>query len=398
MSFNHRQLAAAAVLFIACSDASSAAPSNAMPASTSAVTAPPTTGAGSTGATAKNPAPLASPSQATTTLATVNTASASAGVSGTAAAAMSGAMSMAAATTAGLPVAGGVAEPARVPMGPSGFVSDPLTGELVFRTEPVEILSGKETYTCFAATLAQDEVIDGFKKGAQAFVHHIQFAKTLDGAEPSGLSECDVLFKVNWLPIFLTGAGASELRLDEGVGHKLPAGTQLLAQLHLLNSSDKDIKQQVEIRMHRSASANPTPVSTWAIGSSEINIAPKQPGRAQNVCRVLGDVNLVAAFPHMHMIGTRLEVEVGRSVDAMRRLYLRDPYDFDDQHMEALKLSLHDGDMVRVTCDYMNTYDAAAQFGESSHDEMCFFIGFAIGDPPLADCPHLWENVLTKLF
>jgi hypothetical protein len=59
-----------------------------------------------------------------------------------------------------------------------------------------------------------------------------------------------------WLPIFLAGAGASELRLDEGVGHALPQGTQLMAQLHLLNAGSQDIKQQVEIKMHLSTAAN----------------------------------------------------------------------------------------------------------------------------------------------
>jgi hypothetical protein len=282
---------------------------------------------------------------------------------------------------------------------PSGFVTDPATGELVFRTDPVELAGGEETYTCFAATLAQDEVIDGFSKGSvvQPFVHHIQFAKTLDGAEPAGLSECNVLFKLNWVPIYLTGAGSSELRLDEGTGHKLPAGTQLIAQLHLLNATDKPVNEQVEIRMHRSTAQNTIPVNTWVVGSSQINLAPQQPSRVQNLCTVKGAVDLVAVFPHMHMMGTRLQVDSGKTVDSMSMTYLREPYDFDDQHMENFKLSLQDGDQVRVTCDYQNTTDAVAQFGESSRDEMCFFIGFALGDPPLADCPGLWEPIFAML-
>ena len=66
--------------------------------------------------------------------------------------------------------------------------------------------------------------------------------------------------------------------------------------------------------MHRSESPNPTPVSPWAIGSSEINLAPQQAGRAQNLYRVVGHVDLVAAFPHMHLLGRSLTVEVGKIV------------------------------------------------------------------------------------
>jgi hypothetical protein len=273
---------------------------------------------------------------------------------------------------------------------------DPATGELVFRTDPVEIRAGKESYMCFSSTLDHDVVVDGFAKGSQAFVHHIQFARTL-APEPEGLAECNVLFRITWLPIFLAGAGASELRLDEGVGHALPKGTQLMAQLHLLNASDRDIKQQVEIRMHLSTSPNPTPVSPWAIGSSDINLAPKQVGHAQNLCTVHGQVELVAVFPHMHMLGTQLTVEAGKSVDTLQPLYKRDPYNFDDQHMEKFKTSLQEGDRVRVTCNYMNTTDSEAHFGESTHDEMCFFIGYTIGAPPLADCGALWAPVFAQL-
>ena len=66
--------------------------------------------------------------------------------------------------------------------------------------------------------------------------------------------------------------------------------------------------------------------------------------------------------------------------------------------MEKFKATLEEGDIVRVTCDYMNDTDKVAQFGESSHDEMCFFIGYTIGDPPLADCPMLWDPVFAQLF
>lgn len=273
---------------------------------------------------------------------------------------------------------------------------DANTGELVFRTDMINLPAGKESYICFSSTLDHDVVVDGFTKGAQSFVHHIQFVKTL-APEPEGQAECNVLFRITWLPIFLAGAGASELRLEEGVGHALPSGTQLMAQLHLLNAGDRDIHQQVEIRMHLSTSPNPTPVSPWAIGSSDINLAPRQAGRAQNVCTVKGQVDLVAVFPHMHLLGTSLTVETGKTMASLMPLYTRDPYSFDDQHMEKFKASLQDGDLVRVTCNYMNTNDMVANFGESTHDEMCFFIGYALGDPPLADCGTLWDPVFAQL-
>jgi hypothetical protein len=137
-------------------------------------------------------------------------------------------------------------------------------------------------------------------------------------------------------------------------------------------------------------------VAPWAIGSSQIHLAARQAGTAQNVCTMSGPVDLLAVFPHMHTLGKQLKVEVGKSIDAMQPLYVRDPFDFDDQHMEKVKISLQAGDVLRVTCSYMNPTDQEVVFGESSHDEMCFFVGFALGaDPGFADCPNLWDALLT---
>ncbi|HKU38734.1 MAG TPA: hypothetical protein VJR89_11320, partial [Polyangiales bacterium] len=211
-----------------------------------------------------------------------------------------------------------------------------------------------------------------------------------------GISTCNEQFKLTWMPIFLAGNGASELRFDEGVGHVLPAGTQLVLQMHLFNTSEKLVKQAVEIRMTRSKSANPTPVVPWAIGSADIKIPAGQSGKAQKVCTQTGPAKVLAVFPHMHQTGRRMTIEVGKSLDAMRPLYKRDPFNFDDQRMEKMTISLDTGDLLRVTCEYMNTSAAEVGFGESSTDEMCFFVGFAHGDAAAgADCPDLWEHLLT---
>jgi hypothetical protein len=280
--------------------------------------------------------------------------------------------------------------------GPPGMSIDPDSGEVIFRTEPVALEGYEEAYTCMGITTTENMVIDGFKKGTQLFVHHAQFVKALF-PEPEGISNCPEQFKVTWLPIFLAGAGASELQFDEGVGHVIPAGTQLVLQMHLYNASDKPVKEAVEIRMHKSKAANPTPVTPWAIGSADINVMPKESGSAQQICVQNAPVEVLAVFPHMHQLGQRLTIEVGKSMDAMQPLYARDPFNFDDQRMEKMKLKLEAGDMLRVTCDFKtNPGDTVVNFGESSDDEMCFFVGFALGEAPAqADCGNLWDALLT---
>ncbi|HKP57672.1 MAG TPA: hypothetical protein VJV78_13165 [Polyangiales bacterium] len=285
--------------------------------------------------------------------------------------------------------------PAPAPVGPPGVRLDPATGELVFRTEPIAMEPGEESYTCFGATLEEDVVVDGFSKSSQPFVHHAQFVQAIL-PEPEGVSVCKEQFKLTWLPIFLAGNGPSELRFDEGVGHVLGAGTQLVLQMHLFNVSDKKQTQAMEIRMHRSKAANPTPVSPWAIGSSQIHLPARQTGKAQNVCQMTGPSELLAVFPHMHTLGKRMLIEIGKDMSSMKTLYSRDPFNFDDQRMEKVNIKLEAGDLLRVTCDYLaNPNDTEVTFGESSTEEMCFFVGFVKDGGGQADCPNLWDALLT---
>lgn len=61
-------------------------------------------------------------------------------------------------------------------------------------------------------------------------------------------------------------------------------------------------------------------------------------------------------------------------------------YDFDDQHAEPIDLELAAGSYARVTCAYDNDSAQEITFGESTHDEMCFFVGFALGRERIGSC------------
>jgi hypothetical protein len=95
-------------------------------------------------------------------------------------------------------------------------------------------------------------------------------------------------------------------------------------------------------------------------------------------CAVRQDTQLIAGFPHMHLLGTSLRFEVGKSADELKEVFKRDPYDFDNQTIEKLDVKLGAGDVARVRCSYDNPHDQTISYGESTLNEMCYFIGFAI--------------------
>ena len=117
-----------------------------------------------------------------------------------------------------------------LPPGPPGIHRE--ADGVVFRTEPFTLQPGQERFVCYTQTLTENVVVDGYTKPTKPFLHHMVFAKTL-GGEPEGSTDCDVLFRFSWEPMFLAGAGVSALQFPDGVGQVLPAGTRLLAQLHL---------------------------------------------------------------------------------------------------------------------------------------------------------------------
>jgi len=67
-------------------------------------------------------------------------------------------------------------------------------------------------------------------------------------------------------------------------------------------------------------------------------------------------------------------------------VFTRDPYNFDDQHVETMAIDLAPGDLARVTCNYDNDTAHEVGFGESTTNEMCFFVGFAVGQDKLQSC------------
>ena len=253
------------------------------------------------------------------------------------------------------------------------------------RTEEISVPAGQERYLCYATTLSEDEVVDAYRSDAKSFVHHMVFARAL-APEPEGVSECDTLFRATWDPLYIAGAGDSELAFPTGAGHSLARGTQLVLQMHLLNPSNTDVHAAVAIEMHRSASKQPRPVNTYIFGTTDLHLPPNQPSEAQSACEMTEPVQLIAGFPHMHQLGRGLRFEVGARSDAMRTVFRREPYDFDNQYIEPLALDLAAGDLTRVTCAYENTLPTTIGFGESTHDEMCFFIGFALDQREIKSC------------
>ncbi len=264
---------------------------------------------------------------------------------------------------------------------PAGAASAPDGGPgsaYVIQTPSVSIAASSEKYLCYAVTLDQDLAVDSFSFAAKDYVHHMFFSRTT-APEPEGLSECNVVFKTTWIPLFLAGKGATSLQYPAGDANVLPKGTQLVLQLHLLNASAQPQTLDVALSLGRSTVPDPVPVGLYAFGTTNISLPPMQPSSVTSVCTTTQDVSSFALFAHEHQLGTKLTFEVMDAKGQYQMAYQRDPFSFNDQAMERIHLTIPKGTTTRTTCSYDNTTSSTVAFGESSLDEMCYLAMFVPG-------------------
>ncbi len=295
---------------------------------------------------------------------------------------------------------GATGEPVEQPATGEDPVEEPTTGEdpveeptydpaqwFTWNVGEYELPAGEERFLCFTLTLDEDLATDTIVIESRPTVHHAVMSRTMS-PDPEEPYECDVLFQTNWIPLFVSGTGEAKLQTPEGSGHVLPKGTQLTVQLHLLNASPVDVTDSVPFHMRRlDGIANVDPVEVVVFGSMAVDLQPKSPGQVVGDCGSDSDMKIFAAFPHMHLLGRSMTVEVENDAGALEKIFERDPYDFDDQYFEPVELDLKQGDRVKVTCNYQNDLDQVVDFGESTTSEMCFWIGFATGvNEPLSGC------------
>ena len=233
-----------------------------------------------------------------------------------------------------------------------------------------EIPAATEFYKCVRMTVEEDTYVKGFKSIGPMGTHHtVLSAGVPTGAD--GIEDCDALDNATTM-IFGSGVGDIEFNFPEGVGVKIPAGHQLVLNLHLFNVSDTAISgtSGTDVRLTTGAEVA---FEAESVLMGKIEGLTVNPGPVEQVgtCTMVQDFTLLTVAPHMHQLGSHMKVEALRG-DSVELLHDA-PYDFYDQQLyELAPVSMSEGDQIRVTCGYNNTTGETVNFGNSSEEEMCF--------------------------
>lgn len=267
----------------------------------------------------------------------------------------------------------------------------PPEGGQQLLSEPYTLQPGEEKYFCYTFTSPSSEVgVVAVDNIAGKLVHHVALFQTLL-AEPEGFSECNVLVRLTWQPIWAGGRGGNGLELPPKVAFHIPGQTQYLVQYHLLNATPHPVTERSAINLGYAQDdlAGYEKAGIFALGQFSLNIPKDASGYTQEVgCSVEREdtMHVFAVFPHMHTLGSKLELFQGPSEDDLSTAYKIDPWPFGDQPFDRVDFDVAPGDYLRSRCTWNNTSGHAVAFGESTNDEMCFLVLFAYPMPEIDGC------------
>jgi hypothetical protein len=247
-----------------------------------------------------------------------------------------------------------------------------------FDSQKYTLQPGEEKYLCYTMNLPDDRdiVITKLTPTYGLGTHHILFSQAV-APEPEGVSECPVLARQTWVPLYAGGVQSGPLELPPQTGFvPFARGQQLILQLHLQNANDSPLTAQTSIRIDfADASPDIAPAGIFGMDNRSLDIpAHVEDAVNEMSCVVTEDLGVFAVLGHMHKHGVRLELSRGASAGE-EMLYAED-WHFDTQPVELLDLDIKKGDNLFLRCAHENATDAALPYGESSDTEMCIIVLF----------------------
>lgn len=227
---------------------------------------------------------------------------------------------------------------------------------------------GREMFVCALATLPVDMNIAAWRTLAPPGTHHSLLTVT-EPVASDGTFECDP-GTLSDAMVFASGIGTNDLIFPDGVAMRIPAGKQVLLNLHLVNTTEATLHGRSAVVV-RSAAADAIEAEMVFAGTVDIEIAPGAEHDASGSCVFEEDATVFDLWPHMHQLGTHMSI-VHHSIAGSTTL-LDAPYDVDEQrHYPVAPLAVRRGDTIGVTCSWKNNSDATVRYGDTSADEMCF--------------------------
>lgn len=238
-----------------------------------------------------------------------------------------------------------------------------------------------DAYVCYgvdlAPTSAKHVVAIAPRVDNAQVVHHVVVYQS-DATVSSTPTPCDPGGSLRWRMVYGWAPGGRALELPPQAGFALPADatTHYVVQLHYNNATGAEAQRDATgvklcLEPPRAQEAD-----VLAFGTQAITIPPQSDHAV--TCRIevpafFPTMNVVAAMPHMHEIGTRMSTVLkpragGPEVD----LGTVASFSFANQPWLPVGAQVKPGDTVETRCAWRNPAPREVRFGERTEDEMCY--------------------------
>lgn len=209
--------------------------------------------------------------------------------------------------------------------------------------------------------------------------HHMAVYRSGVPRQPGELFDCTSLESmVSMLPLVIPDVANHDLRvMPEGFGVRVPAGSAIVLQAHLINADIEPVKVKDVLQFELAAADEQLiEASYWVVSDNEL-VLPQGTVTVTKECEILEETKLVFQLGHMHEWGKKLSVTRHRG-DVADVIYdvpdwsseFRDRGPTKSYSVEE-PLILQPGDRIDLTCEWDNDTGAEIRWPK----EMCVTLG-----------------------
>lgn len=257
--------------------------------------------------------------------------------------------------------------------------------------ESFKLGSGEEVEKCRSAKAPAltSGMIERIELVARPGLHHAvvyKVSQELDASEVDCFGVPDEAMEGFAIPepLFASTSQVTEetLNFPEGVGVAFEAGQQIIFNFHYINVTPDEIDAEIFINLHYAQDDTELEQARfYAFGNmGGIDIPAGHRQSLTSTCAFPDDMNVFSATPHMHRLGTGMEVLLNRGDQTDQVLQADDWQGAASVYLDPPAAVTAD-DTITFTCVWENPTDTDVAFGQTYNDEMCFVFGFVYPAP-----------------
>lgn len=207
-------------------------------------------------------------------------------------------------------------------------------------------------------------------------VHHMILYQADGGAIGGSEVACGTSLGAliyGWAP------GAQGLTFPGG-GLRTGPGVRYILEVHYNNPAGlEDVVDHSGVRLFHGPPEGKE-YGMLTLGPEGFDVPPNSQATIGSACDLPESLEIIAATPHMHGIGYRLQSTVHRADGAQEDLITVSDWDFNAQYVYSTPLRVAAGDRIVTECTFRNMSDRTVGFGGKTTDEMCY--NFVLVSPP----------------